>query len=105
MKINNFVGKVTFSTESEKFVGNRGKCETGEMHHCLRGEGRPCWKLECRLFFVSFRLNTSNLYMFVFEIQWHYFEYIYNNCFYNLMLLLIGTDILVQWKLPIQMGP
>ena len=28
MKIKNFVGKVTFSTESEKFVGNRGKCET-----------------------------------------------------------------------------
>jgi len=30
-----------FLTESEKFFGNRGKSETrGEMHHCLRGDGR-----------------------------------------------------------------
>jgi len=26
-----------YLTESEKFLGNRGKSETEGMHHCLRG--------------------------------------------------------------------
>src|SRR6218665_1120841 len=31
-----------FSMKAAKFFGNRGKSETGGMHHCLRGDGRPC---------------------------------------------------------------
>jgi len=30
-----------FFTESEIFFANSGKFETEEMHHCLRGDGRP----------------------------------------------------------------
>jgi len=30
------------SVESEKCFGNRGNLKQGEMHHCLRGDGRPC---------------------------------------------------------------
>ena len=40
-----FVEKVElgkFSTESEKIFGNRVEIRNrGEMHHCLRGDGRP----------------------------------------------------------------
>ena len=35
-----------FSTESEKFFGNRGEnLKQGEMHHSLRGNGRLCSRL------------------------------------------------------------
>jgi len=44
-KSKKFSGKVTFlkfSTESDNFSKIGGKSETGrEMHHCLRGDGRP----------------------------------------------------------------
>ena len=39
MKIGSFWEKVKlrkFVTESDKLFGNRGKSETGGMHHCLK---------------------------------------------------------------------
>ena len=38
-----------FSTESEKFVRNRGtNPKEGGMHHCLMGAGRPCLRrIDC----------------------------------------------------------
>ena len=32
-----------FSTESEIFSETEGNLKQGEMHHCLRGDGRPCF--------------------------------------------------------------
>jgi len=37
-----------FSTEADKFLGNRGNLKQGEMHHCL-GDGRPCKIVKIRL--------------------------------------------------------
>src|SRR6218665_3527328 len=54
MIIKKFFGKKVklrkFPTESENFSKVGGKCETGgEMHHGLRGDGRP-WPPELRTF-------------------------------------------------------
>ena len=46
MKIENFSGKAKFENffmGSEFFFGSRGwNLKQGQMHHCLRGDGRPC---------------------------------------------------------------
>ena len=76
MKIETFVGKGQIGKifhESEKCFGDRGKSETGGMHHCLRG------------------MDATNYY--IYHLHWHRHEY---HQYYIIVIVIVLTSLSFQ---------